>query len=162
MANNCLARDYVVNIKRNLPTIVFLADPLNQKSNEECREYDEQMAASNGNKTRNIIIIVISMVTLVVLCMYLACRTNFIEKLKLMHKKMQTTNEPNSNQINQNQSTRTVDIVTMDEPIYEELDEPYIKYDELWHEFQPMPLSKNSQIQYDTTNNSIASVATNK
>lgn len=161
VSNNCFTANYVMHLKQNLNLrdIQFSTNPFQQKSKEECRdgEHARQMPYSqysNESKTWIIITAVISVVALIILCVCLIYRERFIGKLKTMlERSNKTAIEPGAYQCDQRQSITTAEVVTMDEPFYEELD-VYVRYDKLWHEFQPMPLSKQTVDTYDTKNNS--------
>lgn len=148
VAYNCLTDDFVNQILRNVTGIEFVTDPTKQKSNEECANHEKE--------TNTVFIAVISVTLMIILCVCLVYRNTILyllDKLKMAPMRSQPTTEPISNQINQIQSIKTTEIVTMDEPIYEELDD-YLRYDKLWHEFHPKPVSKETQEMYNTSNRS--------
>lgn len=151
IAGNCFTSELTNQILANISEIGTLIDPFKQKSKEECAAYDRQIPNSSGDSTKIIIIVVISIATAVVVCVSFIYRQKLYGKIKSAFSAAESKDAKSV----AGHSTATVDAVRWNEPIYEELDEsPYVKYDELWHEFKPMPLSKENEGRYETTNNS--------
>lgn len=149
IVGNCFSPEIMNRILANITGIGSLLEPFTQKSKEECSAYDRQMphSSGNGDSTRVIIIAVISIVTAVIVCV------SFIYREKL-YGKIRTAFDVTKAKItksNSNQCAANAEVITPNEPIYEELDD-YVRYDRLWHEFQPMPLSKQTEEVYDATN----------
>lgn len=146
IAGNCLSVNAVMEIVRNLSGSIFLTDPFEQNAKPVCNVYGQNriLAAISG-----------STIVIIIVYMCFVHRKNFIRKFKRLHMASNTAIEPYSNQKNTISTINTAELTPTSEPIYEELDDlAYVRYDQLWHEFNAKPLPAQIKNTYATVNNS--------
>lgn len=146
--NNCLSDNFVMEIVQNLSSSSFLTDPFHQNLNGQCNVHGKQAIA--------IIVILFATTIAINVCICFIDRRYSNRKLRaIKHKASEMATETNAiaKQPIQTIAMPIDDRASINEPVYEELDDlAYVRYDKLWHEFQPMPLQ--TQQSYVVVSNS--------